>query len=87
MKKLVTVLIAVFMVFSLVPAAMAAQQVEVKTNSEPVNGGPLACEKSGNITFIFDAVTVIAEATTFFETMTMERFLLKMPVNGANLIL
>jgi hypothetical protein len=61
MKRLIAVIAALFMVVGIASMAMAAQQVEVKTNSEGVTGAPDACEKAGNITFIFDAGTVIQD--------------------------
>lgn len=61
MKKLIAVMAALFMVVGIATMAMAAQQVEVKTNSEGITGAPNACEKAGNITFIFDAGTVIRD--------------------------
>lgn len=61
MKKLIAVIAALFMVVGIASVSMAAQQVEVKTNSEGVTGAEDACEKAGNITFIFDAGTVIQD--------------------------
>jgi len=59
MKKTLAIIAALFMVVGIASTAMAAYQVEVKTNSEGVTGAPNACEKAGNITFIIDAGTVI----------------------------
>lgn len=61
MKKLFTIMLAVMMVVGMTTAAMAAFQVEVKTNSEGITAAAGACEKAGNITFIFDAGTVIQD--------------------------
>jgi hypothetical protein len=65
MKRLIAVIAALFMVVGFASMAMAAQQVEVKTNSEGVTGAVGACEKAGNITFIFDAGTVIRDGDWF----------------------
>ncbi|PIE67736.1 MAG: hypothetical protein CSA23_02870 [Deltaproteobacteria bacterium] len=61
MKKLIAVIAALFMVVGIASVSMAAQQVEVKTNSEGITGAENACEKAGNITFIFDSGTVLRD--------------------------
>jgi len=61
MKKTLAIIAALFMVVGIATTAMAAFQVEVKTNSEGVTGAVGACEKAGNITFVFDAGTTIKD--------------------------
>jgi hypothetical protein len=61
MKKTIAILAALFMVMGLAGTAMAAFQVEVKTNSEGVTAAENACEKAGNITFTFDSGTIIQD--------------------------
>lgn len=61
MRKLFTLLVAVMMVVGMTTAAMAAFQVEVKSNSEGVTGAASACERAGNLTFVFDAGTIIKD--------------------------
>lgn len=61
MKKLIAVIATLFMVVGFASMATAANLVEVKTNSEGVTGAEDACEKAGNITFIFDAGTVLRD--------------------------
>ena len=61
MKKLIAVIAALFMVVGIASMATAANLVEVKTNSEGVTGAENACEKAGDITFIFDDGTVIRD--------------------------
>lgn len=61
MKKTIAIVAALFMVMGLAGTALAAFQVEVKTNSEGVTAAENACEKAGNITFTFDSGTVIRD--------------------------
>lgn len=65
MKKIFSILAVLCLVFGVTATAMAAFQVEVKTNSEPVTGAPGACEKAGNITFIFDQGTIFQDGDWF----------------------
>jgi hypothetical protein len=61
MRKFIAALSVLFLVFGVTTIAMAAFQVEVKTNSEPVTGAEGACEKAGNITLIFDEGTIFQD--------------------------
>jgi len=58
MKKLAIVLLAMVFALGMAFTAQAANQVSVKTNSEPIT--KQGCEKNGSIQFTFDAGSVIS---------------------------
>ncbi|MFZ5569107.1 MAG: hypothetical protein ACOZF0_01790 [Thermodesulfobacteriota bacterium] len=61
MRKFTVVMAALMLVMGITMSAMAAQQVEVKTNSEGITAAANACEKTGNVTLIFDGGTVLRD--------------------------
>jgi len=61
MKKLYSGIAVLFMVFCITSMGMAAQLVTVNSNSEGVTAAAGACEKAGNISFTFDAGTIIRD--------------------------
>ncbi len=61
MKKTCTLLLALAMVLAFGTGAMAAFNVTVTANSEPITAQTGACEKAGSLTFVFDAGTIIKD--------------------------
>ena len=71
MKKFVSIIFALCLVFGMTTGAMAAYQVEVKTNSEGITAEEGACEKFGNLTFIFDSGTQLFDGDWWYADLPL----------------
>jgi len=59
-KKFLALATAIFAVFAFTGVAMAANRIEVKATSEPINAGS-TCDKAGGFSLEFDTGTVLTE--------------------------
>ena len=66
MKKFIAPFLALCMVVCFATVSMAANQVEVKSNSEGITASEDACEKFGSLTFIFDSGTVLLDGDWWY---------------------
>lgn len=71
MKKRLIGLLTLLMVTFMVIPAFAADLVNVKTNSDPITGALDSCEKSGSMSFTFDAGTVLHDGDYFYADLPL----------------